>query len=146
MSIIWTGTSFLLILRKNYETLSQCDQIYAKIRHFGNIFKPLAHLQRVYLVFDKFRTQFGNFSNTIGQIFVVLNGQWWTNNLAIWSHYSLLPSFVFSSIPRWCVSLSFEPGKRCYETFLPLVTRGQPYKHTVIVIYNSTVVLIRYFQ
>ena len=59
----------------------------AKFRHFGTILKVLGKILRDYFVFDKILILLCQKCFTIGQLFVVGDGQILSNNLAIWSHW-----------------------------------------------------------
>ena len=57
----------------------QCDQI-------GQILSRLWQFLEVCLVYDKNLNLLCKIYNTIWPMFIVVNGQIWDNNLAIWSH------------------------------------------------------------
>ena len=66
----------------------QCDQIWPKFRHFGNILKVLGNYVKAYLVLGKYLNLLWSTFYAIGQIFIAANGLILTNNPAIWSHWT----------------------------------------------------------
>ena len=61
----------------------------AKFRIFGKILNSLSILLRVYLTFGNSLDLFWQIFNATGQIFSIVNGQTFKNNLAIWSHWQM---------------------------------------------------------
>ena len=59
----------------------------AKFGHFGNILKVLGICLRVYLLLCKISNLHWQLWFHIGPNFRFVNGQNWTNNIAVWSHW-----------------------------------------------------------
>ena len=62
----------------------QCDPIWQIFCHFGKILKLFGNFQSVYFAFVKISTILHSIFDSIGQIFIAVNGQLLKNNLAIW--------------------------------------------------------------
>ena len=62
----------------------------AKFIHFGKNLEIFGSILKVYLLFGKVVNPLWDNMYSLGQIFIVVNGQILKNNLAIWSHCLVL--------------------------------------------------------
>ena len=84
--VVVAAFGWLLIkqkLRINLGHTNQCDQIW-KIFVILNVF---GNCLTIYLIFGKMLNFLWNFFNAIWHIFIVNNGQYVKNYVAIWSHW-----------------------------------------------------------
>ena len=103
----------------------QCDQsgeispFWQNLQSLGQIFKVLGNFLRVYLLFRKLLDRLWQIYYTIGQVFIVVNGQIMKNKLAIWSHWLRqdlrVLRFCFAQFCLCKLSRSLLKGRRtCY--------------------------------
>ena len=79
-----------------FDSRYQCDQVCAKFRHFGKIFKKTWANFWGFINYFAIFLQLWKIFYAIGQMFVHINGQILKNNLPIWSHYQI-PHTTYSN-------------------------------------------------